>query len=69
MATREIAGNVQRTAVGTQEMSAGMSGMNRASEEVGAAASQVLHAAGQLAGESATLKRRVEAFLAGVSAA
>ncbi len=68
-ATREIAGNVQRTATGTQEMSASMSGMNHASEEVGAAAAQVLRSVGQFASESATLKGRVEAFIADVSAA
>ena len=68
-ATREIAGNVQRTAAGTQEMSASMSEMNRASAEVGAASIQVLRSAGQLTGESATLKGRVETFLASVSAA
>jgi methyl-accepting chemotaxis protein len=50
-------------------MSDSMSGMNQASEEVGEAAAHVLHSAGQLAGQSATLKQRVESFLAAVSAA
>jgi methyl-accepting chemotaxis protein len=68
-ATREIAGSVQRASAGTEEMSASMVGMSRASDEVGAAAGHVLRSAGQLAGESATLKTRVEAFLATVSAA
>jgi methyl-accepting chemotaxis protein len=67
--TREIAGNVQHAAAGTREMSDSMSGMNQASEEVGEAAAHVLHSAGQLAGQSATLKQRVESFLAAVSAA
>jgi len=68
-ATRAIAGNVQHAASGTQVMSASMSGMSRASGDVGEAAARVLRSAGQLAGESATLKRRVESFLATVSAA
>jgi methyl-accepting chemotaxis protein len=68
-ATREITGSVQRASAGTLQMSASMVGMGRASDEAGAAAGQVLRSAGQLAGESATLKARVEAFLATVSAA
>jgi methyl-accepting chemotaxis protein len=68
-ATREIAGNVQHAAAGTREMTGSMTGMSRASEDVGAAAAHVLHSAEQLAGESATLKARVESFLVAVSAA
>ena len=56
ISTREIAGNVHHAATGTQEMSASMSGMRRASEEVGAAAAHVLHSAGKLAGQSAALQ-------------
>jgi methyl-accepting chemotaxis protein len=54
-ATREIAGNVHRAAAGNHEMSVSMSAMSQASGEVGAAAAHVLHSAGQLTGESATL--------------
>jgi len=43
--------------------------MSRASGEVDEAAAHVLHSAGQLSSESATLKQRVESFLATVSAA
>ena len=68
-ATRAIADNVQRAASGTQAMSASMSGMSKASGDVGEAAEHVLHSAGQLAGKSAALKRSVESFLATVSAA
>jgi methyl-accepting chemotaxis protein len=68
-ATRAMAGNVQHAATGTQAMSASMSGMSRASGEVDEAAAHVLHSAGQLSSESATLKQRVESFLATVSAA
>jgi hypothetical protein len=46
-----------------------MTGMSQASGEVGEAAAHVLHSAGQLAGESASLKARIEAFLAAVSVA
>ena len=68
-ATREIAGNVQHAATGTQSLSVSITGMSQASEEVGAAAAHVLHSAGELADQSATLKQRVESFLAAVSAA
>jgi methyl-accepting chemotaxis protein len=68
-ATREIAGNVHRAAAGNREMSVSISAMSQASDEVGAAAPHVLHSAGQLTGESATLKERVENFLAAVAAA
>jgi methyl-accepting chemotaxis protein len=67
--TREIAGNVHHAATGTREMSASISGMSQASEEVGVAAAHVLHSADELAGQSGTLKQRVESFLAAVSAA
>jgi methyl-accepting chemotaxis protein len=69
LATREIAGNVQHAAAGTREMAGSMTGMSRASEDVGAAAAHVLHSAEQLAGGSVTPKARVESFLAAVSAA
>ena len=68
-ATRAIAGSVEHAAVGTREMSASMTGMSQAADEVGAAATHVLHSSGVLAGESAVLKGRVETFLATVSAA
>jgi methyl-accepting chemotaxis protein len=68
-ATRAIVANVQHAAAGTRAMSACMAGISSASGEVGEAAAHVLHSADQLAGESATLKRRVETFLATVSAA
>ena len=68
-ATREIAANVQHAASGTETMSASMTHMSRASGEVGAAARHVLQSASQLAGQSGTLKRRIEVFLETVSAA
>jgi methyl-accepting chemotaxis protein len=68
-ATRAIAGSVQDASAGTSQMSASMAGMSQASGDVGAAATHVLHSAEQLAGDSAALKARVEAFLATVAAA
>ena len=50
-------------------MSVSMSAMGQASGDVGVAAAHVLHSAGQLTDELATLKDRVETFLAAVAAA
>jgi methyl-accepting chemotaxis protein len=68
-ATREIARNVQEAARGTQEMSSNISGVREASTATGAAASQVLSAAGGLSRQATTLTGEVNHFIAGVKAA
>jgi methyl-accepting chemotaxis protein len=67
--TRVIADTVQHAAARTLAMRTSMSGISNASMEVGTAADNVLRSADLLADQSATLKRRVDAFLATVSAA
>ncbi|WP_158639280.1 HAMP domain-containing methyl-accepting chemotaxis protein [Elioraea rosea] len=68
-ATQEIARNVQEAARGTQDVATNIAGVTEASSETGAAASQMLGAAGELSEQSARLKREVEGFLATVRAA
>jgi methyl-accepting chemotaxis protein len=68
-ATQEIARNVQQAAQGTQEVSGNIGGVKEASASTGAAANQVLGAAGQLSKQSEQLTEEVDAFLAGVKAA
>ena len=68
-ATQEIARNVQEAARGTQEVTANIEGVKRASADTGAAATQVLGAAGGLSQQSEALSAEVKEFLAGVKAA
>jgi len=68
-ATKEIARNVQQAAVGTEEVSRHIDGVTRAASETGAAATQVLDAAGSLAKQAATLRTQVDRFLAEVRTA
>ena len=68
-ATHEIARNVQQAALGTHDASVNAALVNTAASETGAAAKQVLVAAGTLGNEAAALRREVDAFLAGVKAA
>jgi methyl-accepting chemotaxis protein len=68
-ATQEIARNVQQAAVGTQEVNANISGVSEAAASTGAAAGQVLSAAGELSMQSETLRSKVETFLAAIKAA
>jgi methyl-accepting chemotaxis protein len=67
-ATREIARNVQEAA-GTNEVSTHISGVSKAASETGAAATQVLGAASQLAQQSEMLRKQVGQFLSTVRAA
>ena len=67
-ATREIARNVQQAAGGTQDVSSNIAGVTRAAGTAGAAAQQVLIAAGTLSSHSTELADEVGAFLAGVKA-
>src|SRR5690606_15078836 len=68
-ATQEIARNVQQAAMGTQEVSSHITGVTGATERTGAAASEVLDAAGSLAGECEKLRTEVEQFISRVRAA
>jgi methyl-accepting chemotaxis protein len=68
-ATQEIATNVQQAAQGTGEIATNIEGVSRAASDTGAAASQVLSAAGELSRQSETLRRDVDQFLATVRAA
>jgi methyl-accepting chemotaxis protein len=68
-ATQEIARNVQEAASGTAEVSTNVSGLEATTSSTGAAASQVLTAAGELAQQSETLSGEVGEFLAQVKAA
>jgi len=68
-ATKEIARNVEEAARGTQEVSSNIGGVTRAADGTGAAASQVLTAAGALTSQSEHLKSLVQQFLTGVKAA
>ena len=68
-ATREIATNVHQAAQGTNDIATNIEGVSRAATDTGAAATQVLSAAGELSKQSETLRRDVEDFLATVRAA
>jgi methyl-accepting chemotaxis protein len=68
-ATREIATNVHQAAQGTSDIATNIEGVSRAATDTGAAAAQVLSAAGELSKQSETLRRDVDDFLATVRAA
>jgi len=68
-ATRAIARSVGQAAEGTTAVSSTIAGVNRAAGDTGSAAGQVLAAAGALAGQSETLRRAVDDFLARIRAA
>ena len=68
-ATQEIARNVQQAAQGTGEVSANIGGVSQAAQDTGAAATQVLGAAGELSRNGEVLKLQVETFVAEVRAA
>ncbi len=67
-ATQEIARNVQQASSGTSEVSANIAGVTDAARETGGAASQVLHAAGDLSRQSSSLSSEVGQFIASVRA-
>ena len=67
--TKEIARNVQQAAQGTQGVMQNIAEVTRASGQVGSAAELVLDSAGELARQSAQLKKEVESFLGTVRAA
>jgi methyl-accepting chemotaxis protein len=68
-ATREIATNVHQAAQGTSDIATNIVGVSHAASETGAAAAQVLSAAGELSKQSETLRHDVDEFLASVRAA
>ena len=68
-ATQEIARNVQEAAAGAAEVSQNVAGVESAAGSTGAAASQMLGAAGELVEQSEVLTREVGAFLYGMRAA
>ncbi len=61
--------NVSQAATGTSEVTGTIAGVAQASEETGAAASQVLSAASELSRQSEHLNAEVTRFLATVRAA
>jgi len=63
VATQEISRNVQQAAQGTQEVSSNISNVTQAAQASGAAASQVLSSAGDLAKNGALLRTEVDTFL------
>lgn len=65
-ATKEIARNVQEAGSGTQEVSKNILGVSQASQDAGAASSQVTAAAGELSTQSDRLKSEVDVFLTGL---
>ncbi|MBD8908106.1 methyl-accepting chemotaxis protein [Methylorubrum zatmanii] len=68
-ATQEIVRNVTQASIGTAEVTGNITGVAGAAEETGAAASQVLSAAGELSRQSEALRAQVSQFLATVRAA
>lgn len=55
--------------MGTREVSSNISGVNQAATETGAAASQVVNSAGELASHAEKLRGVVDEFLKSVKAA
>ncbi|PIU06800.1 MULTISPECIES: methyl-accepting chemotaxis protein [Methylobacterium] len=68
-ATQEIVRNVAQASTGTAEVTSNIVGVARASEDTGAAASQVLSSASELSHQSEHLSAEVARFLATVRAA
>ena len=68
-ATHEIARNVQQAAAGTAEVSVNVTALGGTAQSTGAAATQVLSAAGELSQQSESLNQEVGAFLSQVKAA
>ncbi|MFO1188203.1 MAG: nitrate- and nitrite sensing domain-containing protein [Alphaproteobacteria bacterium] len=68
-ATLEISTNVQQAAAGTQQVSSNIAGVSEATQSTGAAAGQILGAAGALSKKSEELSKDIQVFLDGVKAA
>ena len=67
-ATQEIARSVQQAATGTTEVASNIGNVSQAAQDTGAAASQVLSSAGELARNGTILKDQVDSFLRQVRA-
>ncbi len=63
VATREIAGSLQQAATGTREVNDNIVGVSKASEQAGAAAAKMHHAAAGLSSQSERLRAEVDGFL------
>jgi methyl-accepting chemotaxis protein len=63
-ATAEIARNVQQTAASTQTVTSNIAGVSHAANDTGAAATQVLGAAGDLSRQAENLSAEVNSFIA-----
>ncbi|MBZ8131810.1 methyl-accepting chemotaxis protein [Afifella sp. IM 167] len=68
-ATGEIAQNVQQAAQGTQEVSSNIVSVARAANDTGRVSSEIVEAAGDLDSQAASLRTKVDAFIARVRAA
>lgn len=68
-ATAEIARNVQQTAASTRTVTRNIAGVSQAANDTGAAAMQVLGAAGDLSRQAETLSQEVETFISKVRTA
>jgi methyl-accepting chemotaxis protein len=68
-ATQEISRNVQQAAQGTQQVSCNITSVKEAATSTGAAAGQVLSAAGDLSRQSEMLTLEVNGFLSSLKAA
>jgi methyl-accepting chemotaxis protein len=68
-ATQEIARNVQQAATGTQKVSSNIVGVSQGAKDTGAAASQLLGAAGELSQQAEQLRSEVGLYITGVKAA
>ena len=67
--TKEIATNAQQAASGTSEVSRNIDGVNHAASQTGAASSQVLSSAGELAKQAEMLKGAISEFFEKLRAA
>ncbi len=68
-ATAEIARNVQQTAASTQVVTSNISGLSRAANDTGTAATEVLGSAGNLSRQAETLSAEVSRFIASIRTA
>ena len=68
-ATGEIAANCQRAAQGTQQVTENISGVGRAAEMTGAAATQLMSLSDGLSDQAVDLRREVETFARDLAAA
>ena len=68
-ATQDIARNVQQAAAGTMNVTVNVTGVSQGVNDTGAAASQVLEAAGMLSRQANQLQGAVTHYIAGVKAA